>query len=368
MPFNIYPAVDENNKFPPVIRQAMVLYTEMIAAFSGKYLEQTVANHNANVTNPHEVTKAQVGLGSADNTSDITKPISTATQNALNLKAPLASPTFTGTVSGVTKSMVGLGNADNTADLTKPISTATQTALDLKAPKADPTFTGTVSGVTKTHVGLGNADNTSDVNKPVSTAQAALFIPRWKANTAYASGQQVISPSNNVVSALAAFTSGATYDPTKWSTPTDIGSAAKGLLLKNEVGTSTGAIADAIVNNIATFTFIAGRKYRIVWDSSYMQSSTADLFYWSINQAPVADAAASLSNLTPMGGRTKGITAGANMTQHTGAITAYFEPTTNVTTQIKFHTQRVVGAGTVVVIGQANETANYLIYDDGAQF
>lgn len=30
-------------------------------------------------------------------------------------KAPLASPTFTGTVSGVTKAMVGLGNVDNVA-------------------------------------------------------------------------------------------------------------------------------------------------------------------------------------------------------------------------------------------------------------
>jgi hypothetical protein len=46
--------------------------------------------------------------------------------------APLASPTFTGTVSGITKSMVGLGNVDNTTDANKPISTATQTALNLK--------------------------------------------------------------------------------------------------------------------------------------------------------------------------------------------------------------------------------------------
>lgn len=53
--------------------------------------------------------------------------------NALAAKAPLASPTFTGTVSGVTKAMVGLGNVDNTTDAAKPISTATQTALDAKA-------------------------------------------------------------------------------------------------------------------------------------------------------------------------------------------------------------------------------------------
>jgi hypothetical protein len=40
--------------------------------------------------------KADVGLGSVDNTSDAGKPVSTAQQTALDLKAPLASPTFTG--------------------------------------------------------------------------------------------------------------------------------------------------------------------------------------------------------------------------------------------------------------------------------
>lgn len=40
-------------------------------------------NHIANKNNPHEVTKAQVGLGNVDNTSDTDKPISTATQTAL---------------------------------------------------------------------------------------------------------------------------------------------------------------------------------------------------------------------------------------------------------------------------------------------
>ncbi len=118
-------------------------------------------------------TKTLVGLANVDNTSDANKPVSTATQTALDLKAPLASPTFTGTVSGITKTMVGLANVDNTADTAKPVSTATQTALDLKAPLASPTFTGTVSGVTKAMVGLSNVDDTSDANKPVSTAQAA---------------------------------------------------------------------------------------------------------------------------------------------------------------------------------------------------
>lgn len=41
--------------------------------------------------------------------------------------------TFTGTVSGLTRTTVGLGVVDNTADADKPVSTAQQTALDLKA-------------------------------------------------------------------------------------------------------------------------------------------------------------------------------------------------------------------------------------------
>ena len=101
--------------------------------------------------------------------------VTSSIQTQLNNKAPLADPTFTGTVSGVTKTHVGLGNVDNTTDAGKPVSTATQTALDLKANLAAPTFTGTVSGITATMVGLGNVDNTSDTNKPVSTAQATAI-------------------------------------------------------------------------------------------------------------------------------------------------------------------------------------------------
>ena len=69
---------------------------------------------------------------------------------ALGNKAPIASPTFTGTVGGITKSMVGLANVDNTTDALKPVSTATQTALDLKANLASPTLTGTPLAPTAT--------------------------------------------------------------------------------------------------------------------------------------------------------------------------------------------------------------------------
>ncbi len=90
-----------------------------------------------------------LGLGNVDNTSDVNKPVSTAQQAALDLKANLASPAFTGTVTGITATMVGLGNVTNTSDANKPVSTAQQTALNLKANLAGPTtFTGTITAPT----------------------------------------------------------------------------------------------------------------------------------------------------------------------------------------------------------------------------
>ena len=74
---------------------------------------------------------------------------------ALGLKAPLASPTFTGTVSGITKSMVGLGSVDNTADAAKPVSTAQATAIATAKSEAI-------------------ADATAQVNAVIASAPAAL--------------------------------------------------------------------------------------------------------------------------------------------------------------------------------------------------
>jgi hypothetical protein len=142
------------------------------------------------------LTKSDVGLSAVDNTSDAAKPISTATQTALNGKeATIAAGTTAQYRRGdktwqtLDKTAVGLANVDNTTDLAKPVSTATQTALNAKAPLASPTFTGTVTlpsttnGLTKSNVGLANVDNTTDLAKPISTAtQTAL---NGKANSSH---------------------------------------------------------------------------------------------------------------------------------------------------------------------------------------
>jgi len=74
--------------------------------------------------------------------------VTSAIQTQIDTKAPIASPTFTGTVSGITATMVGLGSVNNTADTAKPVSTAQQTALDLKANLASPALTGTPTAPT----------------------------------------------------------------------------------------------------------------------------------------------------------------------------------------------------------------------------
>ena len=89
------------------------------------------------ISSPTGLVKGDVGLGNVDNTADSAKPVSTAQQTALDLKAPLASPTFTGTVAGISKGMVGLGNVDNTSDANKPVSTAQQTEIDTKQDTID---------------------------------------------------------------------------------------------------------------------------------------------------------------------------------------------------------------------------------------
>jgi hypothetical protein len=80
---------------------------------------------------------------------DLLKWNGTAWVNASGY-ALLNNPTFTGTVSGISATMVGLGNVTNTSDANKPVSTAQQTALDLKANIASPTFTGTPAAPTAT--------------------------------------------------------------------------------------------------------------------------------------------------------------------------------------------------------------------------
>ncbi len=114
---------------------------------------------------PLALDKTSVGLGNVDNTSDANKPISTATQTALNGKentitAGTTSQYYRGdkTFQTLDKAAVGLGNVDNTSDLNKPISTATQTALNAKQ---NTITTGTISQYFRGDLSLATLDKTA---------------------------------------------------------------------------------------------------------------------------------------------------------------------------------------------------------------
>lgn len=112
------------------------------AGDKGKTVTDALAAHKADTSNPHSVTKIQVGLSNVDNTSDANKPVSNAQATAI-ADAKSAGTTAQTYIANhiadktnphsVTKAQVGLGNVDNTSDLSKPVSTATQSAINTKA-------------------------------------------------------------------------------------------------------------------------------------------------------------------------------------------------------------------------------------------
>lgn len=115
----------------------------------------------------NNLSKTSVGLSNVDNTSDANKPISTATQNALNNKVDIVA----------NKSLVA------NSEITKLVGLKTQTALDTSISDAKKSGTDAQTtinnhikdtsnphNVTKDQVGLSNVDNTADINKEVKTA------------------------------------------------------------------------------------------------------------------------------------------------------------------------------------------------------
>lgn len=106
------------------LRTELKTYVDDLIADTGSdvtALETKVNNHIANKSNPHTVTKTQVGLGNVNNTSDADKPVSTAQATAI-ADAKAAGTTAQTSINShagrkdnphtVTRAQLGLANTD----------------------------------------------------------------------------------------------------------------------------------------------------------------------------------------------------------------------------------------------------------------
>ena len=145
--------------------------------------ETTYRTGNVNIT------ATNIGLGNVNNTSDAEKPISTATQTALNGKqATITGAATTITDNNLTANRALISNSNGKVEVSSVTSTELsyldgvtsniQTQLNNKLSSAPVTSVNNKTGavtLAKGDVGLGNVDNTSDANKPISNATQAVL-------------------------------------------------------------------------------------------------------------------------------------------------------------------------------------------------
>ncbi len=128
-----------------------------------------------NVIFTGSTSKTDIGLGNVDNTSDLNKPVSTATQTALNLKQNQLNGTGFVKASGTTISY------DNSTYL------STSTAASTYLPIANPTATGTLTAptianslgatfaTTSGSVSVGTTSTSAKLNVTTTGAAGAIF-------------------------------------------------------------------------------------------------------------------------------------------------------------------------------------------------
>ena len=158
----------ENNKVDKVEGKSLVLDTDITklselpnnttlntniadAKKAGTDAQSTITTHINNTDNPHNVTKTQIGLDQVNNTSDADKPISIATQSALDAKVDKVEGKQLSTNDYTTAEKNKVNESINESTANTLINTA-------------------IGKLTKASVGLDNVDNTVDANKEVLSA------------------------------------------------------------------------------------------------------------------------------------------------------------------------------------------------------
>lgn len=162
---------------------------DIIQRKGGVWTNRTIAQYKADLA----LTKADVGLSLADNTADLDKPISTLTQAGLNLKANIASPTFTGIPAGPTAAPgTNTTQFATTAFVTAAVSAATTGVASFKG------RTGTVVPATNDYT-WAQIDKTTSSFADLATRSATdinsgtLADARLSSNVVLLAGTQTLT-------------------------------------------------------------------------------------------------------------------------------------------------------------------------------
>lgn len=200
------------------------------------------ANQATDTTINLTVNKIDVGLSNVDNTSDADKPISTATQTALDGLSDRIDALETGDIQDIKDDVADLQeNKLDKTDLGDATLTVQKNGTDVGTFTANSKTDTTINlELTKADVGLGNVDNTADIDKPISTAtQEALDdkadkteLNNYYTKTETYSKTEVDSAIND---ALADWVSDATITVTQWG-------ETKGTFTLNQAGDATIAL------------------------------------------------------------------------------------------------------------------------------
>jgi hypothetical protein len=165
----------------------------------------------------------------------------TGLQSALDAKAPLASPTFNGTVSGITAAMVGLGSVDNTADASKPVSTAQAAADSAVASAAAADATTKANAAQAAAVQRANHTGTQAASTISDFSSAAVSAVTWTTLTG--------KPSFATVATTGAYAD-LTGTPSAYSLPAATASVLGGV----KIGSGISIDGNGVISAAAGYT------------------------------------------------------------------------------------------------------------------